>query len=67
MTIEGGTNGEVFRVFTKNILVPCLWTGAVVVMDYLSAHKVKRIQEIIEAAELGLFICFLIFLIINQI
>ena len=50
MTVEGGTNGEVFRVFTKDILVPCLWQGAVVVMDNLSAHKVKGIQEIIEAA-----------------
>jgi len=50
MTVEGGTNGDVFRVFVEQILVPCLWPGAVVVMDNLSAHKVKGIQEIIEAA-----------------
>ena len=50
ITVEGGTNGEVFRVFTKDILVPCLLPVAVVVMDNLSAHKVKGIQEIIEAA-----------------
>jgi transposase len=50
LTVEGGTNGDVFRVFVEQILVPCLWPGAVVVMDNLSAHKVKGIQEIIEAA-----------------
>ena len=50
MTVEGGTNGDVFRVFVEQILVPCVWPGAVVVMDNLSAHKVKGIQETIEAA-----------------
>jgi transposase len=50
MTVEGGTNGDVFRVFVEQILVPCLWPGAVVVMDNLSAHKVKGIQESIEAS-----------------
>lgn len=50
MTVNGGTNGDVFRAFVEQILVPCLWTGAVVVMDNLSAHKVKGIQEVIEAA-----------------
>lgn len=50
MTVKGGTNGDVFRAFVEQILVPCLWTGAVVVMDNLSAHKVKGIQETIEAA-----------------
>ena len=34
----------------EQILVPCLWPGAVVVMDNLSAHKVKGIQESIEAS-----------------
>lgn len=34
----------------EQILVPCLWPGAVVVMDNLSAHKVKGIQETIEAS-----------------
>ena len=50
MTVEGGTTGEVFRAFVEQILVPSLWPGAVVVMDNLSAHKVKGIQETIEAA-----------------
>mgnify|MGYP002776990121 FL=1 len=49
MTVEGGTDGDVFQAFVKQLLVPCLWPGAVVVMDNLSAHKVMGIQEIIEA------------------
>ena len=50
MTINGGTNGEVFRVFVEQVLVPNLWSGAVVIMDNLTAHKVKGIRESIEAA-----------------
>ncbi len=50
MTVNGSTNGDVFRVFIEQLLVPCLWPGAVVVMDNLTAHKVKGISEIIEAA-----------------
>jgi transposase len=50
MTVNGGTDGATFRVFIEKILVPCLWSGATVVMDNLSAHKVKGISELIEAA-----------------
>lgn len=50
MTLEGTTNGDVFRVFIKKILIKCLWKGAVVVMDNLSAHKVASVQSMIEQA-----------------
>jgi transposase len=50
MTVNGSTDGATFRVFVEKILVPCLWSGATVVMDNLSAHKVKGISELIEAA-----------------
>ena len=50
MTLDGGTNGQAFRVFVKNILVPSLWPGAYVLMDNLPAHKVQGIQEMIESA-----------------
>lgn len=50
MTVNGGTNTDVFRVYVEQILVPCLWPGAIVVMDNLPAHKVKSISEIIAAA-----------------
>ena len=47
MTLEGTTNGDVFQVFVEKILVKCLWAGAVVVMDNLSAHKVPAIEPLI--------------------
>lgn len=50
MTINGGTNGDVFQVYVEQILVPCLWPGATVVMDNLPAHKINCIQKLIEAA-----------------
>lgn len=43
-------NGELFKEFVQNDLVPNLWKGAVVVMDNLKAHKVQGVQEMIEAA-----------------
>jgi len=50
MTVDGGTNQDVFQVFIKQILLPCLWPGATVVMDNLPAHKVKTVQKTLEAA-----------------
>lgn len=50
MTINGHTNGDVFRVFLEQVLVPNLWKGACVIMDNFSAHKVEGIREVIEAA-----------------
>ena len=49
MTIEGGTSGDVFRVYLEKILLPNLKPGSVVVMDNLPAHKVSGIQELIES------------------
>ncbi|NMG19640.1 IS630 family transposase [Brasilonema bromeliae SPC951] len=48
MTIDGGTNGDIFRFFIESILVPNLWSGACVVMDNLPAHKVDGIRQLIE-------------------
>lgn len=48
MTIEGATNGEVFRAYVEQVLAPTLQSGDVVVMDNLSAHKVAGIREAIE-------------------
>lgn len=48
-SIQGSMNGENFKQFLAEELVPKLWEGAVVVMDNLSAHKVAGVEEIIEA------------------
>jgi len=39
MTIEGATNTEVFQAYVREVLVPSLHPGDIVVMDNLGAHK----------------------------
>jgi len=48
MMIGGAVDGEVFRLWTEQILCPTLVEGDVVVMDNLQAHKVRGIREAIE-------------------
>ena len=49
-TIDKGMNGKDFQQFLQEELAPKLWSGAVVVMDNLPAHKVKGVTQIIEDA-----------------
>ena len=49
-TLDKGMNGEDFQQFLKEELAPKLWSGAVLVMDNLPAHKVKGVTQIIEDA-----------------
>lgn len=48
MTINGAIDGEVFKVYVKEVLCPTLLEGEIVVMDNLPAHKVAGIREMIE-------------------
>ena len=48
-TIKKSINGEEFKKFVQEQLVPKLWKGAVLVMDNLKAHKVEGVEEMIEA------------------
>ena len=50
-TLDKGMNGEDFQQFLQQELAPKLWSGAVVVMDNLPAHKVKGVTKIIEEQE----------------
>jgi len=50
MTIEGATCGEVFTSYVRQVLVPHLRPGNVVVLDNLGAHRVQDAREAIEAA-----------------
>ena len=50
MTLNGSMDGRAFEVFIERLLVPQLWAGAVVVMDRLPAHKLARIEPLIQAA-----------------
>jgi transposase len=49
MTISGAVDGLVFLEYVKQVLCPTLKKGDVVVMDNLSAHKIKGVREEIEA------------------
>ena len=50
MCVNGPTDGAVFLTYLKEVLVPKLWPGAVVVLDNLGAHKVRGVREAIAAA-----------------
>lgn len=49
MTVESPTDGDVMSAYLEQVLCPRLEPGQVVVMDNLSAHKVPRVRELIEA------------------
>lgn len=48
LMIGGAVDGEVFRVWTEQVLCPTLVEGEIVIMDNLQAHKVGGIREAIE-------------------
>jgi transposase len=49
MTIEGATNTEVFQAYVREILVPTLRSGDIVVLDNLGAHKNEATLALISA------------------
>jgi transposase len=50
LIFEGSLNGELFREYITQCLVPTLKTGDIVVMDNLSSHKAEGIMEPVIAA-----------------
>lgn len=48
--VDGAVNGDVFEAFVKQVLVPELRSGDVVIMDNLSSHKRLRVRDLIESA-----------------
>ncbi len=57
LSVEGATTARVFETYVEKVLVPSLEPGQIVVMDNLSAHRPKRIRELIEQQD-----CELLFL-----
>lgn len=47
-TVDGAVNADVFEAFVKQVLLPELKPGDVVVMDNLSSHKRVRTRALIE-------------------
>jgi transposase len=50
MSIEATTSREVFLAFVREVLVPELRPGQVVILDNLSSHKVQEVSALIEEA-----------------
>lgn len=50
MTIEAATNQDVFLAFVREVLVPELRPGQIVVLDNLSPHKAPAVRKAIEDA-----------------
>jgi transposase len=50
LVLDGAINGESFLAYVRQVLVPTLRAGDVVVMDNLPSHKQAGVREAIEAA-----------------
>ena len=48
--IDGPINGERFRVYVTQVLVPTLAPGDIVVMDNLGSHKSQAVRQAIRQA-----------------
>jgi transposase len=49
VTVNAPCDGEIFRHFIHDALVPTLRPGQIVIMDNLQSHKVSGIRQAIEA------------------
>ena len=49
MVIDGALDGSLFLAYVEQVLLPTLQPGDVVVLDNLSSHKSRRVQELIES------------------
>lgn len=50
MVIDGPINRDAFTEYVRQVLVPEIVPGDIVVMDNLSSHKGSEVRELIEAA-----------------
>lgn len=49
MTIEGATNSDVFVAYVREVLLPELRKGDIVLLDNVGAHKDKRVRALVES------------------
>ena len=47
--VDGPIDGDSFRDYVANVLVPTLRAGDIVIMDNLSSHKSKAVRQLIRA------------------
>src|ERR1700716_4144495 len=53
--IEGPIDGESFRIYVANVLVPTLRPDDIVIIDNLGSHKGKAVRQLIRAVGAKLF------------
>ncbi len=53
--LEGPIDGDSFRLYVEQVLLPPLRPGDIVVMDNLGSHKSKAVRQLIRAAGAKLF------------
>jgi transposase len=49
LVLDGAINGDAFLAYVKQVLVPTLHSGDIVVMDNLSSHKKAGVRQAIES------------------
>jgi len=47
MTLEGPVDEGAFESFVRQVLLPKLRLGQIVIMDNLSSHKTDRIEQLV--------------------
>lgn len=50
MTLEGAVDEAAFEAYVREVLVPTLHPGQIVVMDNLSSHKTDKVLEVLNRA-----------------
>ncbi len=50
MTVEGAVNSETFRTYVREVLLPALRPGDILVMDNPGAHKDKQALALLKEA-----------------
>jgi transposase len=50
MSVEGAVDTKAFESYVEHFLAPTLKRGQIVVMDNLSVHKSKRVEQLIDEA-----------------
>jgi transposase len=53
--LEGPIDGDSFRLYVENVLLPTLRPGDIVVMDNLGSHRGKVVRQLIRSAGAKLF------------
>jgi transposase len=53
--IEGPIHGESFRLYVKEVLLPTLRQGDIVILDNLGSHKSKAVRQLIRSVGARIF------------